>query len=425
MDLVENFSNNNKLIKKIKEEDFFDWFRGFCDAESNFLVRIRKGSDGKLIGFEFIFRIALHIDDLEVLKIIQDKLKCGKIVKNRNTFVFWVSSLKEIETVIIPLFTDWPLMTKKYLDFLDFKKSFVIFKNRQIDKKNRDIYNTQILELKNSMNDQRVHFLIPENHIKITANYLLGYIEGDGSFYYNQYDNTVRISLITVMNDRILLEKIKEFLLEDLDCNSLFLAQHIKLIFINDKTVIKSRKGVTILEISQIDYICNRLIPFFDKLNFRTKKYLDYIDFKRIAFLLLDGKHLSKKGGLLIKKIADTMNNNRLSTNLKKDTTDNSNLELELKLLEKSEPLLKIYSDGRSLNLINKKWIRTPKIIEVILLDEQKKYFPSGVSCAEFFSVSSTTITARLNDGKPLINKEKEILALSLKRIRVFTKIKP
>jgi hypothetical protein len=43
----------------------------------------------------------------------------------------------------------------------------------------------------------------------------------------------------------------------------------------------------------------------------------------------------------------------------------------------------------------------------------------------EYFFDSSTTITARLNDGKPLINKEKEILALSLKRIRVFTKIKP
>ena len=62
-------------------------------------------------------------------------------------------------------------------------------------------------------------------------------------------------------------------------------------------------------------------------------------------------------------------------------------------------------------------------IIEVTLPDKQIKYFSTGVSCAKSFSVSPTTITARLNDGKPLINKEKNILALSLKRIKVYTKI--
>jgi hypothetical protein len=219
---VDNFSDNNMSTENFYQEDFYDWFRGFCDAESNFTIRIRKRNDKSVQGFEFIFRIALHIDDLKVLKIIQDKLNCGKIIRNRNTYVFLVSSLKDIETVIIPLFDKWPLMTKKYLDFLDFKESFYIFKKRQIDKQNKQTYNLQILELKNGMNDKRINFIIDENHIKITANYLSGYIEGDGSFYFNKMHNTVRISLLTISKDRLILEKIKEFLLKDLDNNSLF-----------------------------------------------------------------------------------------------------------------------------------------------------------------------------------------------------------
>jgi len=235
----------------------------------------------------------LHIDDLKVLELIQSKLKCGKFKKDRNTFVFLVYSLKDIETTILPLFEKYPLMTKKYLDYLDFKKSFLLFKKRQIDKGNKSNYNLQIIELKNGMNDKRINFTLPENHIKITVNYLLGYIEGDGSFYFNKNDNTVRISLITITEDRILLEKIRELLYNQLDPYSLFLAENTKLISINNKTVINNRKPVTDLNISQIDYICNRLIPLFDRLDFKTKKYLDYLDFRKIAFLVLDGKYLS------------------------------------------------------------------------------------------------------------------------------------
>jgi LAGLIDADG endonuclease len=419
---INNFFENNMLVENFKEEDFYDWFRGFCDAESNFTVRVRKNKDKNIQGFEFIFRIALHIDDIKVLKKVQDKLNCGKIIRDRNTYIYLVSSLIDIETVIIPLFNKWPLMTKKYLDFLDFKKSFYIFKKRQKDKQNTQTYNLQILKLKNSMNDKRVNFIINENHIKITANYLLGYIEGDGSFYYNKTDNTVRISLITLKKDRIILEKIKEFLLSNLDQNSLFLAKNIKLIFIYDKSEIKNRKPISMLEISQIDYICNCLIPFFDELNFRTKKYLDFLDFRRIAYLLLDGKHLSKNGKVLIEKLADTMNNSRLSTNNKNLTINNFNLEAELVILENSEPLIKMDSEGRALIINENKWIRSTLIIEVTFPDGKIKYFPTGVSCAKYFSVSSNTISRRLNDKKPLISQENKILASSLKRIKVFMK---
>jgi len=412
-------NNNNS------EKNFYDWFRGICDAEGNFTIRIRRKNQ-KIYGFEFIFRISLHKDDLKTLELIQNKLNCGNIRLDRNTYVFKVSSLKDIETIIIPLFQKYPLMTKKHLDYLDFKKAFLVYKERQESRESNNEHRAKIIKLKNGMNDKRINFTLPENHILITANYLLGYIEGDGSFYFNKRYNTVCISLITLTTDRVLLEKIKEFLLNQLDENSLILALNTKLINVNNKNVKNNRKPITVLEIGQIDYICNYLIPFFDSLEFKTKKYLDYLDFRRIAFLILNGKHLSKKGRNLIIRLADTMNNSRLSTNKNKSLPEqeNFNFRSELELLEKSEPLIKINPEGRALVISENKWIRSTYIIEANVPNGNILYFPTDISCAKAFSVSNITISRRLNDKKALVSKEKNVLALSLKRIRVYLKTK-
>lgn len=42
--------------------EFVEWFVGLSDAESNFLIRVRKNKKQEVIGFEFVFRIALHKD---------------------------------------------------------------------------------------------------------------------------------------------------------------------------------------------------------------------------------------------------------------------------------------------------------------------------------------------------------------------------
>ena len=81
-------------------------------------------------------------------------------------------------------------------------------------------------------------------------------------------------------------------MLSQLDEHSCILGSSTKLIHINNKKAIGNNKPITILEIYQIDYICNILRPYFDGLRFRTKKYIDYLDFKTIAFLIFEGKHL-------------------------------------------------------------------------------------------------------------------------------------
>lgn len=76
-----------------------------------------------------------------------------------------------------------PLNTTKYLNFVAFKKAFLLYvnKNQNVSLKEKSLLFEQILALKNSMNTLRINY--PEDHrIIITPYCLIGFIEGDGSF---------------------------------------------------------------------------------------------------------------------------------------------------------------------------------------------------------------------------------------------------
>lgn len=60
------------------------------------------------------------------------------------------------------------------------------------------------------MNDKRIQFNLPENHvIIITGNYLVGLLEGDGSFYLNKQSLSPHLSLVTITLDKQLLVQIR------------------------------------------------------------------------------------------------------------------------------------------------------------------------------------------------------------------------
>nr|YP_010218655.1 LAGLIDADG endonuclease [Morchella brunnea]UBU98518.1 LAGLIDADG endonuclease [Morchella brunnea] len=80
----------------------------------------------------------------------------------------------------------------------------------------------------------------------------------------NKHDLAVRVSFVTTTPNKVLLEKIREFLLSHLDEYSCILGSCTKLININDKKIRGNNKPISILEIYQIDYLCNILIPYFD-----------------------------------------------------------------------------------------------------------------------------------------------------------------
>lgn len=113
------------------------------------------------------------------------------------------------------------------------------------------------------------------------------------------------------------------------------------------------------------------------------------------------------------------MNSSRLSTNPNPIILDNKT-KLELKKLINSEPLIHIDEEGRAKIIAEKKYVRSTYIIKTEYLNGTISYFTNGVSCAKSLHISNNTVTARLNDGKPVKNQDNVIVALSLKRLRAY-----
>lgn len=63
--------------------------------------------------------------------------------------------------------------------------------------------------------------------------------------------------------------------------------------------------------VNRIDDIINIIIPHFDKYPLLTSKNLDYLDFKKVAFLIKSGSHLNKENQEKIIYIKNNMNSLR------------------------------------------------------------------------------------------------------------------
>jgi len=102
-------------------------------------------------GFSFKFSIGLHIDDLNVLNYIKDKLSFGNIYISNNTCHFNVTKKDDI-LKLINIFDIYLLNSTKRFDYLDFKKAYYLYKDR--DELTLELTN-QILDIKSNMNNSR------------------------------------------------------------------------------------------------------------------------------------------------------------------------------------------------------------------------------------------------------------------------------
>jgi hypothetical protein len=111
--------------------------------------------------FSFRFSIGLHIDDLHVLKYIQDKLGFGSVYTYKTNCQFNVTKKEDI-LKIISIFDIYTLNSSKRLDYLDLKKAFYLYNDRT--NLSKELIN-QIIEIKNSMNAKRTNFELSQVNI--------------------------------------------------------------------------------------------------------------------------------------------------------------------------------------------------------------------------------------------------------------------
>ena len=326
------YSNTSNTMKPHKinmsDDEFNHWFTGFSDphislrsiyggpryGESTFYIIISNNV------ISFRFSIKLHIDDFDTLEFIKNRLNCGNIYCSETSASFELNNINDIKTKLLPLFKNFPLNGIKYLDYLSFKKAIELKDN---DKLSKDIKLEWIRELKNSMNSKRTDFIMPGDHnINITPYWLLGLIEGEGTFcLMNSKTFGVSFSLSLTASQTPLINAIKEYLgillIKNSNIEPFIEYKEIlnKIIFVyNREKRLENDKPTIEITIKQVQFIVDKFIPMLDNLSFVTKKYKDFLDWAFIVLLINKGKHTTDAGKNLIIQISKSMNAKRLST---------------------------------------------------------------------------------------------------------------
>jgi hypothetical protein len=75
-------------------------------------------------------------------------------------------------------------------------------------------------------------------------------------------------------------------------------------------------KPAVVLTIFNFSDINNLIIPFFDKNPLLGVKLIDYLDWCKVAKLMIEGSHLTKEGVNLIREIQSGMNKGRDNNNI-------------------------------------------------------------------------------------------------------------
>lgn len=411
-------------IGTISLEEFYQWFVGFSEAEGCFKIKPKyRTGKSSVHSFNFEFEIHLHIDDFNLLKYISDYLGIGKAYErpNSNSCSFVIGNEKGLRN-LIELFTRYPFNGVKLLDFIDFKEAFFLYFDRP-GLLNEEL-SSKILKLKLGMNKGRNEFSMPDNHkIKITKHWLLGLIEGEGSFSITKDKLRPNFQILFTAAQRPLLEAIKKFLISNLgfDRFSLWKIVNSSIIGICEMKAKGNSKPTVSLEIRDIRVLHNFFLPFLSSMSFISKKRLDFVLICRVLFV---GGQKDSKIKEIIKKLLLTMNDFRLSsykgvqhkaltseelTLLKEVTTTTLLLELGNKSFK---------NDNSSTDLDYVKNINS--VVYLIIRSDKEEIIVSSLKeAADIVGVHYTTLS-KLLLLLPANSKGAEVNNNLVRRVKVF-----
>lgn len=301
-------SDLNKSSAKLEKKnlndvsvDFLHWFSGFTDAEGSFLISIDRNY------VRFRFKISLHIDDIETLKTIKSKLNIGIIVieKSRNRCSYVIQDFTEIKYVICAIFNQYFLHTSKRLDFEDFYKAVLIKDRAGVKNKLSGVNKERIINLKNGMNSKRENYKysITESQIKINPNWLIGFIEGEGTFGIKT-GSTVYLQVAQKNTSQPCLNTIVSFL-TSLGSN---LKPDSKILPLNIVNTVNAKTSVTSLVITNVDALYYYILPLLDSHTMYTYKSTSFKLWRLALILKIQGYYLLPEGKRLFLDVSAILN---------------------------------------------------------------------------------------------------------------------
>jgi len=298
------------------------WFwTGIIDAEGSFSIIIDKNNSRRL-GWrvQSKFQMGLHKRDLSLLLQLQQFFNgIGSIYINPtlNKVNYSIDSNKDLIKLIIHL-DKYPLLTQKAADFMLFKEVVKLMNNKaHLSTKGLN----QIINIKASMNlglsdllkSEFNDFIPVERQIINTENipdpnWISGFVTGEGNFdvrVTQHQQSTNKIGYKVQLRFRISQHQRDIRLMEVL---SKYLGSG-KIYKYNEKSAI-------VLTIFKLSDITDIIIPLFNQNPLLGVKLFDYLDWCKIANLMIEGSHLTFEGLTLIQKIKAGMNTSRNITDI-------------------------------------------------------------------------------------------------------------
>lgn len=109
-------------------DDFGHWFAGMVDGEGSFTIRLLHRDRSIYASVEF--HIKLRDDDAAILHEIKETLGIGRLYSHKPAspnagaqLLYQVYRIGDIIHVLIPLFEEYPLRSKKRRDFILWKRA--------------------------------------------------------------------------------------------------------------------------------------------------------------------------------------------------------------------------------------------------------------------------------------------------------------
>ena len=305
---IRNYSTSSS---NCKNSSIHPWFiTGLFDAESSFVVIILKNPRYKT-GWNVQARvqIKMHERDRDLILKIQEFFGGIGYISNPNnntTVEFRVSTISDIANMIIPHFDNYPLLTKKYYDYILFKKiiELMLKKEHNTLEGIQKIVNLKAsinLGLSNKLKESFPEFIPVKREEKdptvIPAQakeWMAGFSTGESNFFITIQNSKTKMGIATSLRfsiaqdtrDLSLLESFVNFF----GCG--YMAKY-------------KNRSVCEFIVTKIDHIVNHIIPFFDKHNIRGSKNSDFLRFKSAAFIIKNKEHLNEEG---MKKVLQLKN---------------------------------------------------------------------------------------------------------------------
>lgn len=177
----------------------------------------------------------------------------------------------------------------------------------------------------------------------ISKNWLVGFVEGDGSFYFSHSSASFNIT----QKDKQILEAISIFI-KEIELKPTYT----NLVIPNKPNcIIKKNNLAYQLVITDVDVLFQYLYPFFEKLSFYSRKKIEFKTWNLGLYLIVYGYYVTSKGKILLLKLSNNMNSKRYFLNF----TDFIDIK-EIEILFNIDPPFYIHT-GKSHFLLSKEYV--------------------------------------------------------------------